>query len=568
MAPKIKQSAAIKGRARPSVGVTLTNNIVNRRYKNGIHYLLVVALLSLFFTTISNAALWRYLYQIVSASPDLSRWFLVTTPVGIFLLLYAIFLLLFSWKYVLKPAFVILLLTCASATYAAWSYGIIFDSGMITNIVETNVAEASSYFSVTSVLCFVLLGVVPSLILLKIKVYYPRFWHSQLLRLGAFVGALVLAVAVIAPFYQQYVFLGRNNSTLQKEILPVSYINYSYKHVYEKYFKEPLPYVSLGDDAQIASTTTKPKLMFLVIGETARAHNYAANGYERPTNQYTASQQTLFYDIASCGTYTSYSLPCMFSNLTREHYKPSLAENRDGIIQVLTKAGIKVTWVENDSGCKGVCKGVTTISIDAAKDDPQYCNGSTCWDEVLLKYAEQLSAQASTDTLIVFHIIGSHGPRYYERYPKEFRRYVPDCNRPDVENCTREEVVNAYDNTILYTDYVISKLIALLEQRQESNAVSLLYVSDHGESLGENNVYLHAAPYALAPEEQIRVPLQLWLPQATAAGIQVNTACLQGLTARKDFSHDYLFHTLMGMMQVKSAEYRPQLDLIAQCPLP
>ena len=526
-----------------------------------------MALLSLFFTTISNAALWRHLYAIVSASPDLTRWFLVTTPLGIFLLLYAIFLILFSWKYVLKPAFIVLLLSCACATYAAWSYGIIFDSGMITNVVETNIAEATSYFSLTSVLCFIGLGVGPSLILLKTKIYYPHFVRSQLLRCGALVGALVLAVAVIAPFYQQYVFLGRNNSTLQKEILPVSYVHYSYRHVYEKYFKEPLPYVSLGDDVQVVSTTAQPKLMFLVIGETARAHNYSANGYQRPTNQYTAKQQTLFYDISSCGTYTSYSLPCMFSNLRREHYKPALAENRDGILQVLTKAGIKVTWVENDSGCKGVCKGVTTITIDATKDDPKYCNGDTCWDEVLLKYAQQLSTQVTSDSLVVFHIIGSHGPRYYERYPEQFRRYVPDCNRPDVENCSREEVVNAYDNTILYTDYVISKLIALLEQRQATNAVSLLYVSDHGESLGENNVYLHAAPYAFAPEEQIRVPLQLWLPPSTATAMQIDTACLQALSMRKDFSHDNLFHTLMGMMQVKSAEYRPELDLMAKCQL-
>ena len=529
-----------------------------------IHYLLVVALITLFFTAISNIALWRHVFRIIDASPELSRFFMLTTPVAIYLLMYAIFLILFSWKYVLKPVFVVLLLTCATATYAAWHYGIIFDSAMITNVVETNPAEATSYLSL--ILTFVVLGVLPSLLLLKIRVYYPRLVRSMLERVAAIVITLILAVGLILPFYQQYSFLGRNNNTLQKEILPVAYVYYTYKHIKNKYFTTPQPYVAMGNDATKNSTTDKPKLMFLVLGETARAQNFSANNYHRPTNQYTDRERMVFFNISSCGTYTAHSVPCMFSNMPREKYTEKRAENREGVLDVLSKAGIEITWLENDGGCKGVCDRVKNINIDP-NSNKQFCNGDTCFDEIFLSHAAELSKNVTTDTLIAFHIIGSHGPRYYERYPEKFRLYTPDCNRPDVENCTTEEIVNAYDNTIAYTDYVIYQLIEILEEHMDTNDTMLLYVSDHGESLGENNVYLHAAPYAFAPDEQTRVPMQLWMPSGTAKDLKVDVQCLRDISAKSDFSHDNFFHSLLGMMQVHSSEYRPKLDIFTHCPL-
>ncbi len=539
--------------------------------RRGHHFLGVVALLTLLFTSVSNLALWRHVYQIIGDNEGLSWFFVLSVPVAIFLLLYAIFLILFSWRYVLKPAFVVLLLTCAGATYAAWSYGTIFDSGMITSVLETNVAEASSYLSWSSLATMVVLGIIPSILLLKTKIYYPRWLMTQVQRGGAIVGSLALALALIVPFYQQYSFVGRNNHTLGKEILPTSYVFYSFRYVKDRYFTEPMPYVALGANARKASTSDKPKLMFLVVGETARAQNFSQLGYTRPTNRFTDMEPTLTFDIASCGTYTSYSLPCMFSNLSREQFDPksgAVGSVRDGILQVLKKSGVQVTWLENDGGCKGVCKDIATIEIKPQQDDPKYCTKDTCYDKVMLSYADQLSRNVTEDTVIVFHLIGSHGPRYYERYPERFRTYQPDCNRPDVENCAVAEIVNAYDNTIAYTDYVIYQLIEILEQRFDHNDPMLLYLSDHGESLGENNIYLHAAPYALAPAEQKRVPLQLWLPNASADDMRIDLSCLKGLTARKHFSQDNLFHTLMGLMQVTSSEYDSSYDLLAQCPLP
>ena len=475
---------------------------------NPHHYLFVTLIISLFFTTVSNIALWKHFYKIVTNGDNLSLGFIITAPITIFLLMYAIFLILFSWKFVLKPACTLLFISCAGATYAAIQYGIIFDSDMLTNFLETNLNEAKSYISLYSI--------------------------------------------------------GANNRTLNKEILPVSYIHTTINYIKHRYFEKEMPYVAMGANAHKLSTSSKPKLMFLVIGETARAQNFSDLGYLRDTNKYTDKEKIIsFANVSSCGTSTAYSIPCMFSNLPREKYSPKRAQNREGILDVLQKAGINITWLDNDSGCKGVCDRVKNIRIEPT--DKLHCDGNTCKDEIFLSYAKKLSQNVKEDTLIAFHLIGSHGPRYYERYPEKFRKFTPDCNRPDVENCSLEEVRNAYDNTIAYTDYVIYELINILEQHMDTNDTMLLYISDHGESLGENNLYLHGTPYAIAPEEQTHVPMQLWLPNKSAESLSLNKKCLKNKAASLSFSHDNLFHSIMGLMQVRSSEYRKNLDIFADC---
>lgn len=528
------------------------------------HYLFVVMILVLFFTTVSNLALWRHFSQIITQSENLSLSFIILAPLTIFLLMYGIFLILFSWKFILKPAFVVLFLTCSIATYASLQYGIIFDDDMLENFLATNFSEAKSYVSLYSISAVIFLGVIPSLLLLRFKIYYPPFLKSQLQRIAAIVCVLAVSGMLVLTFYQQYSFLGRNNKNLKKEILPVSYVSAVVNYVHHRYFDKEMPYVAMGKNAHKVSTTTKPKLMFLVLGETARAQNFSALGYDRNTNFYTDKEKVIsFADVSSCGTSTAYSVPCMFSNMPREKYTAKRAENREGILDVLQKAGINITWLDNDSGCKGVCDRVKNIRIEPT--DKLHCDGNTCKDEIFLSYAKKLSQNVKEDTLIAFHLIGSHGPRYYERYPEKFRKFTPDCNRPDVENCSLEEVRNAYDNTIAYTDYVIYELINILEQHMDTNDTMLLYISDHGESLGENNLYLHGTPYAIAPEEQTHVPMQLWLPNKSAESLSLNKKCLKNKAASLSFSHDNLFHSIMGLMQVRSSEYRKNLDIFADC---
>jgi lipid A ethanolaminephosphotransferase len=219
-----------------------------------------------------------------------------------------------------------------------------------------------------------------------------------------------------------------------------------------------------------------------------------------------------------------------------------------------------VLWIDNNSGCQNVCERVTTIQLDPKQQNP-LCDGKYCVDEILLPEVKQkLSQLSAPTTLIVLHVIGSHGPTYYRRYPKSHQLFTPDCPQSDIQNCTHEQLVNTYDNTLAYTDYVVSEVMATLSAQQSIDA-SLMYVSDHGESLGENGMYLHGFPYALAPSEQTHVPMYLWRNQS---GIEQSN-CLQQLAKSQAFSHDNVFHSVLGALGVSSTLYQASLDIYQQC---
>lgn len=527
-----------------------------------VHFLWVTALLAAFFTFVSNLSFWRHVRAVITQSGDLPLLFILSVPAALYLLMCAALLLTCSWRLLCKPVGALLLLTCAAASYAAFNYGIIFDGNMLINFLETNAAEAASYISPSSLTALLLCGVLPAALLLRIRIYYPSFRRTQLQRLAALTAVLSGAAVCILPFYQQYSFIGRNNHNMNKEILPASYVYTAASHVLSL-FNGQNPYVALGEGAA-TRPHQRPRLMFLILGETARAANFSALGYSRPTNQYSDREHVIsFANVRSCGTATSYSVPCMFSNLPRADFSPQKAVNREGVLDVIKKAGYEVLWLDNDAGCKGVCDRVKSLQISPV--DQTFCDGSTCRDGIFVNYAQKLTENISKDTVIVFHFIGSHGPRYYERYPEKYRVFTPDCRRPDVEKCSREEIINAYDNTILYSDRVLYDLINVLETRMDQVDPMLMYISDHGESLGENGIYLHAAPYVLAPDEQTTVPMQLWLPNRTAAALQLDKQCLSGKARSGSFSHDNFFHSLLGLLQIEAAEYNPDLDIFHSC---
>lgn len=552
------------------------NKNEHKRNKGGLcygrHYLVVCAVICLVFTSIYNLAFWRRVIQIYESSPQLELSFKLLVPVAFFFLLYALCVLLFSYKYVFKVAFSILFLLTCEVSYNSWAYGVIFDRDMIQNIANTNVAEASSYMSWRTFMVFVLGGILPSVLLWKTKLYYPRFVTSMLQRVTVLVISLAIVLGIVFIKYQDFAFIARNNHSMRYDFQPIGYISAAQSWVRNKYFNEHLPYVSLGDQAvRRVKPSDKPGVAFLVVGETARASNYSVLGYGRATNDFTKREPMIaFRNVMSCGTATAYSVPCMFSNLGRANYSSNKAESRDNVLNIMQKVGIDVLWLENDGGCQGVCKNIKTIEVSKeATTNKQQCNGSTCYDEIFLNYASELLKDIKQDTLVVFHIIGSHGPRYYERYPEKFRRFTPDCNRPDVENCTTEELINAYDNTILYSDYVVYQLIELLEDNRDKYDGSLMYISDHGESLGESGLYLHGTPYAFAPKEQTEIPWMFWIDHQTASRLNLDIECLRKESFHDGggLSHDNLFHSLLGLMQIDTPEYNQSLDIFSKCML-
>ncbi|MEH8116380.1 phosphoethanolamine--lipid A transferase [Aeromonas allosaccharophila] len=523
-------------------------------------------LLVLFFALVLNWPIFLHFYTVLSALTHVKAGFAISIPLVLVAALNAVFIP-FTFRFVLKPFFTVLILTGSIVSYAMLKYGVIFDAGMIQNIVETNSGEAGAYLNGSVALWFLLTGLLPVLVLWSLRIRYPARWYQGLAwRAGVLAISLLFIGGVASLYYQDYASVGRNNKSLAKEIVPANYVHGLYKYGRDVLFATPIPYQQLGTDARVVARGSKPTLMFLVVGETARSQNYSLNGYGKATNSFTAKEQGVvsFRDVRSCGTATAVSVPCMFSNLTRRGYDDQLASSRDGLLDVLQHAGVSVLWKENDGGCKGVCRNVPTIEI-LPKSYPALCQGESCYDEVLLEGLDQQIAGMKGNKLVAFHLMGSHGPTYFRRYPASERVFMPDCPRSDIENCSNEELVNTYDNTIRYTDKVVGLLIDKLKSLESQYDVGLVYLSDHGESLGAMGLYLHGTPYKFAPDDQTRVPLLTWFSPQLQADRQLDMGCLAAEAGSQRFSHDNLFHSMLGIMDVQTRVYDNKLDLFKPC---
>jgi lipid A ethanolaminephosphotransferase len=304
-------------------------------------------------------------------------------------------------------------------------------------------------------------------------------------------------------------------------------------------------------------------LVVLVVGETARAANWGLNGYARQTTPELAALDVInFPEVTSCGTSTETSLPCMFSPFRRQDYDERKIRGHESLLHLLDRAGVSVLWRDNQSGCKDVCSGLPTDQLDESAD-PVLCDGERCLDEILIDGLVAKISAVPGPLLVVLHQLGNHGPAYYRRYPDEFRRFIPACEAEDLSRCTKEEIVNAYDNALLYTDHFLARAIELLKA-ETSHASALIYVSDHGESLGEGGLFLHGMPYFLAPKEQTEVPMVLWLSPEYAASSAIDLSCMRQ-RASEPTGHDALFHSVLGLLNVRTSLYDQSLDLTASC---
>lgn len=532
-----------------------------------VGYLKLILLLALYFTFVVNLPILWHFYRILTALPAYKLSFAISIPLVLFSALSFVFML-FSFKLLLKPFFIVVLPISALASYAMLKYQVIFDRSMIENIVETQQAEASSYLNISVILWFIFTGLLPALLLWTTKITYSK---TALRRLGSRLTSMAISLVIIITaaglFYKDYASVGRSNRSLNLEIVPTNYLYSSFQYVNHRFFTKKIPFQKIAEDAKLQQANgQKPTLIFLVIGETARAQNQSFNGYARPTNSFTQNQSNVLYfsNVSSCGTATAVSVPCMFSNMTRSNFDNNRARSSEGLLDVLQKAGISVWWKDNDEGCKGVCDRVPYMIADTKKDG-EFCDGTTCYDQVLLKNLEQEITDDNKSKLVALHLIGSHGPTYYRRYPPDFSFFMPDCQRSDIENCTQEQLINTYDNTVRYTDFVVSSLIDKAKTYENKYNVALIYISDHGESLGEKGLYLHGTPYSLAPAQQTQVPMLFWLSPEYTQAKNIDMRCLQTNAANNDYSQDNLFHTVLDAMNVSTREKEPQLDILQPC---
>ncbi|PTO88415.1 phosphoethanolamine transferase [Vibrio splendidus] len=523
--------------------------------------------LAVYYLLVINLPISRELFNILSASQAESIGFIISIPF-FFLAAFNFIFQVFNWPIFAKAFFILLLLTSSLVSYSMFNYGIFVDYGMIENVFETNSGEAASYLSSYSILWFVLMGGVPSLLLLFTDLERESWKDFAIWKAIGLLSSLIVIAIIAGLFYKDYVSIGRNNSHLKKMIIPTEYVASTAKYINNTYIKEPIPYQEIGLDAQLkpeAKQAEKPTLLVFVLGETARVYNYQYYGYEKETNAHTKPYSPIFFsDVQSCGTATAVSVPCMFSNMNRSNYDRDKAYNQDNVVDIMNRAGIHSIWREHDGGDKAVAHRIKEMTL-VAKDSDPLCNKDVCYDTAMLENFEQDTQDLKQDSIIFYHISGSHGPTYFERYPEDHKKFVPDCPRSDIENCTKEQVVNTYDNTILYTDFFLSQAIQKLEKLTDKYNVALMYISDHGESLGENGVYLHGMPYSLAPKEQTHVPMIMWMSDGFAEQKGINQTCLRKAGKEQSFSQDNLFDSLLGLMDVQTKEYRQNQDIFAAC---
>ncbi|MEL7628211.1 sulfatase-like hydrolase/transferase [Pectobacterium aroidearum] len=326
---------------------------------------------------------------------------------------------------------------------------------------------------------------------------------------------------------------------------------------------------TVAEDATRPETGERSKLVIAVVGETARAQNFQLNGYPRATNPSLSQRENIisFKNVSSCGTATAISLPCIFSRMTRTQYDEVRAATEENLLDILRRTGVQILWRNNNNGgCKGVCERVPTDDMPILKITEQCVNkDGTCYDDVLHHQLSSRIDAMSGDALIVLHQLGSHGPTYFERYPAQEKIFSPTCDSNQIQKCSNEAQTNTYDNMLVYTDRMLGKTIDLLQRYSGQRDVAMIYLSDHGESLGERGIYLHGTPYLIAPKEQTQVPMVMWFSPKFAQDAGFNLACLRNNADNKDYSHDNFYHSMLGLFGVHSRVYQPELDVFSPC---
>lgn len=526
-------------------------------YEMNLSYLIIIV--ALYLVATANIGFFEQVLNVYPLSKNVG---FILSIIGVLFGLMWLVLQLLCYRPIAKPILIALLITAAICGYFTDAYGTVFDTNMLINSLETDQAEAMGLFAPSMVIRVLLLGVLPAFIISKIRL--KRFtWQRSILQKTA---TLILSIAVIAacllPFGDQYASFFRQHKEVRSYANPITPI-YSTIKLGENYVNElrrPDTFTLHATDAKRVApvnSTTKPKLMVFVVGETARADHFGLNGYARNTTPLLAKQSNLysFKDAVSCGTSTAYSVPCMFSYANRENYDIDTAKYNENVLDTLSKQGVNVVWRDNNSSSKGVADRVTFEDYKTADTNPN-CDVE-CRDIGMLDGFDKLIKSGSSEketpknTLIVLHQMGNHGPAYYQRYPKEFETYKPVCMTNELSKCDAQSVINGYDNAILYTDYFLDNVIDTLKTYEQDYDVVMVYMSDHGESLGENNIYLHGLPYKFAPDTQKHVPVVIWSPDSN----HIDADSLSSMSSQP-VSHDFITPTLLSFFGITTDEVK------------
>jgi len=473
-----------------------------------------------------------------------------------------------SNRWIVRPLLTLLVVLAAATAYFVHTFNVILDPTMMENVLRTDKNEVADLLNFELFAWIIGWSALPVAFIWLVRLQPVPLLRAFFIRLGTVIAALVLGVLAIVPISRDISSFMRNQREARYLITPANYLWGLALNTFHNSRDADAPREPVGRDARLlpAAGTGPPHVLVLVIGETARAENFSLLGYSRETNPELAQAGvTVFSAVKSCGTSTEVSVPCMFSPYGRANYDEHRIRRSETLLDVLVRAGYRVHWIDNQSGCKGVCKGpgVEFEKIDP-RSDAGLCSDGECFDEIMARRLQAELPDVHGNTVFVLHMMGNHGPAYFRRYPPAYRKFTPDCATAELRDCSREEVVNAYDNAILYTDHVLASLVKILGEQSTRLDSAMLYVSDHGESLGEKGLYLHGIPYAIAPEQQTHVPMIVWLSKTLTDSGDVNAQCVNA-KANEPLSHDNLFHSVLGLMDVSTSAYRADRDLFAGC---
>jgi len=522
-------------------------------------------LMSLLFVTVFNLFFWQELISILVPT-SMRDYLFILSIFGLLLLIVNLILNLITSQKLYKVIYVVIFALSAISFYYISQYNIVIDKEMIRNVMETNSSEAKDLIGIDLLMYLVMMGLLPIIFICKTSMFKTGFWFQIYSKLKITVFSLIAIGLILFISYPSFASLARGNRHLSHLILPTNFIFATVSYASEQFNSAQVPFNDISQNALKLKPTNggSKKVTIMIIGETARADRFSVNGYHKETNPNLKNRNIInFKQASSCGTSTAISLPCLFSHLERMSYNHKVGKNSANLLDFFKQVGIDVQWRDNNTGCKGIC--ARTEYLDLSKESDQVlCSTGECFDEILLKgLSEQIISNAN-DQVIVLHQKGSHGPAYHLRYPPEFEVFKPTCQNIQLQKCSQEELDNSYDNTILYTDHFINETMNLMDDLPLNISASLVYISDHGESLGENNLYLHGTPYLIAPESQTHVPFFYWTPEKPSHIAAVDKNCLK---SKQDHpvSQDNIFHTMLGYMDITTSHYQSELDLFSSC---
>ncbi|MPW36143.1 phosphoethanolamine transferase [Vibrio sp. B1Z05] len=465
---------------------------------------------------------------------------------------HALFFSLLGGRFFTKALLILGFFIGASAAYFSWTYGVVVDKTMLQNMIQTDTAEAFGLLSTQLVIVMVIFAVVPALFIYKVSLNYRSLFVESRAKLISILLSVVIILLTLLAYSANYASFFREYKSVRyysAPLFPIYSAGKYFKGDHKDLLKPADQMQNVAPDAKIVHKVKDThELIVLIVGETGRADHFSLNGYPRETNPLLSKRKGVisFSKMTSCGTSTAVSVPCMFSSDTRTQFSSKSIYNKLNALDTLKDNNVAVLWRDNNSSSKGVAERVEYQSFKSP-DTNTICDPECRDTGMLVGLDDYVSQHPNQDIVVVLHSMGSHGPEYYKRYPARFEKYTPVCKGNQLNKCSSEEIINAYDNTMLFTDYFIDQSIDWLDTYSKQYRTALLYISDHGESLGEDDIYLHGMPYAFAPEVQKHVAAITWLNDSSPFKYK-------DVVKNKDlpFSQDNFYCSVLSLLEVQT----------------